>query len=208
MLRRFIPRQESFFNYFQQSADVLHRAAEEFCVAMRDGARLQQAVDNIAEYEIKGDEITHKTFTVLHKTFITPFDRHDIHRLTSRLDDVLDLINRCAQRLPHYDLKILPDHLLRLADISLKSTALLREAIPRLKSLNCSDEIFEICQAVDSMEDEAHQCVITGERDLFLYEDDFKQFYKLKDLYARTKLIVDRCRDVAHIIKDITLEYS
>jgi predicted phosphate transport protein (TIGR00153 family) len=168
----------------------------------------QEHVDAIAKNEEEADKLAHNAFMLLHKTFITPFDRNDIHNLTSQLDDVLDLINRCAQRFPYYELKKVPEEMIELAEISMQSSILLKQAIYRLHSLKKSDEIFSFCEQIDVMESKAHQVVLAGERVLFKEEKDFKHFFKLKEIYAQTKLVINRCQDVGNIIKGIILEYS
>jgi uncharacterized protein Yka (UPF0111/DUF47 family) len=168
----------------------------------------QKAVDAIAHYEEQADQIAHQTFAMLHKTFITPFDRHDIHQLTSQLDDILDLINRCAQRFPFYHLQTLPKEITDLGALSIECAELLKNALYRLNSLNKSDEIIQFCEAIDAKESKAHALVLAGEKNLYLDENDFKQFFKLKEIYSRTKSVINSCQDVANIIKGIVLEYS
>jgi uncharacterized protein Yka (UPF0111/DUF47 family) len=208
MLKRFLPRQEGFFGLFQQSADLLVLTATQFHILLMDVDNQQRAVDAIAAYEEQADQIAHTTFGLLHKTFITPFDRHDIHNLTSRLDDILDLINRCAQRFPFYHLKKLPRELIELADLAMQCTKLLQKAIYHLDHLSQSDDILLFCENIDKLESHAHVLVLAGEKDLYLDENDFKQFFKLKEIYSRTKSVINRCQDVANIIKGIVLEYS
>ncbi|MHB1948242.1 MAG: DUF47 domain-containing protein [Gammaproteobacteria bacterium] len=208
MLRRFLPQQEGFFELFQKSVDILATAAIEFHAMLNDLSNHQQYVYTIAAYEEDGDKVTHDTFKLLHKTFITPFDRHDIHRLTSRLDDTLDSINRCAQRFSFYQLKTVPNELIQLAKNSMQASLLLKEAIYRLNSLKKSAEILHFCEGIDGIESEAHTAVIAGEKDLFDHEDDFKRFFKLKETYSRTKEVINGYQDVANIIKGIVLEYS
>lgn len=208
MLKRFLPRQEGFFELFQKSADLLVLTATQFHVLLMDVDNQQRAVDAIADYEEQADQIAHTTFELLHKTFITPFDRNDIHNLTSKLDDILDLINRCAQRFPFYHLKNLPKELIELADLAMQCTKLLKKAIYYLHSLNKSDEILEFCESLDKLESQAHKLVLAGEKNLFMDETDFKQFFKLKEVYAGTKSVINSCQDVANIIKGIVLEYS
>ena len=208
MLKRFLPRQESFFKLFQNTADTLVTATTQFYTLLHNLQNLQQFVDDIRDYEKQADQLTHLTFKMLHKTFITPFDRYDIHKLTGGLDDILDLINRCAQRFPFYDLKEVPDEIKKLAELSMQASVLLNQAIYCLHSLEKSDEILKCCDDIDEIESKAHQVVLAGEKDLFLKENDFKHFFKLKEIYSQTKLVINRCQDVANLIKGIVLEYS
>jgi len=208
MLKRLLPKQETFFDYFRRTADILATASLRFHDMMLDLNNQQTYVNAIEAYEEDADKIAHATFEMLHKTFITPFDRHDIHQLTSKLDDILDQINRCAQRFPFYQLKTVPEEIIRLSQLSSQASLLLKDALYRLNSLKKSEEIFKLCESIDQVESEAHQVVLAGEKDLFLHEKDFKHFFKLKDVYARTKLVIDGCQDVGNIIKGIVLEYS
>lgn len=208
MLKRLLPKQETFFEYFRKTADILATTALRFHDMMLDLENQQSYVDAIEAYEDDADKIAHATFEMLHKTFITPFDRHDIHQLTSKLDDILDQINRCAQRFPFYQLKEVPEEMIRLAYLSAQASLFLKEALYRLNSLNKSTEIFKLCESIDQIESQAHQVVLTAEKDLFQHEKDFKQFFKLKDIYSRTKLVIDGCQDVGNIVKGIVLEYS
>lgn len=208
MLKRFLPQQGDFFRLFQKTADILVDSTTQFHSMLHNLKNQQEYVDVISKNEDEADKLAHTSFMLLHKTFITPFDRHDIHHLTSHLDDILDLVNRCAQRFPYYELKKVPDEMIELAEISMQASLLLKQAIYRLHSLKKSQEIFSFCEQIDALESKAHQMVLAGERVLFKEEKDFKQFFKLKEIYSQTKLVINRCQDVGNIIKGIILEYS
>ncbi|MCC2666383.1 MAG: hypothetical protein K0R24_1072 [Gammaproteobacteria bacterium] len=208
MLKRFLPIRTGFFRLFQNMADIIVDSTTQFHTMLHNLEQQQQYVDAIAANEEKADQIAHTAFQLLHKTFITPFDRQDIQKLTSGLDDILDLLNRCAQRFPFYGLQSAPDEMVNLAELSMQSSLLLKQAVYRLHSLKKSDEIFKLCEEIGENEGKAHQFVLAGEKKLFAHEKDFKQFYKLKEIYEKTKLVINSCQDVANTIKGIILEYS
>lgn len=208
MLKRLLPRQENFFDLFQRAADKLLLASTEFSNMLQHLDNQQHYVDLIAKHEVEADQIAHTNFELLHKTFITPFDRHDIHQLTSTLDDIIDLINRIAQRFPFYNLKIVPEETIQLSKLSAEATGYLKNAIYCLHSLKNSEDILKYCHEIDTVESKAHKVVLAGEQKLFLDENDFKQFFKLKEIYGHTKLVINRCQDVANIVKGIVLEYT
>lgn len=208
MLKRLLPRQDSFFDLFQRAADKLVLASTEFSNMLQNLNNQQHYVDAIAQHEEEADQVAHTNFELLHKTFITPFDRHDIHQLTSTLDDIIDLINRIAQRFPFYQLTAVPEEMIKLSQLSAEATTQLKAAIYHLHSLKNSEEIFKHCNEIDKVESKAHQVVLAGEKKLFLDEQDFKQFFKLKEIYSHTKSVINRCQDVANILKGIVLEYS
>ncbi len=208
MLKRFLPQQEGFFKLFQKNADLLVDSTTQFHTMLHNLNDTQPYVDRIATNEEEGDKIANQTFALLHKTFITPFDRHDIHQLTSGIDDILDLVNRSAQRFPFYELTIVPSELIKLAEISMQCSLHLNKAIYHLHTLKKADEILQFCQNIDDSESNAHQIVLIGEKKLFLEETDFKHFIKLKEIYTQTKSVINRCQDVGNMIKGIILEYT
>lgn len=208
MLKRLLPRQDRFFQLFQQAADKLVLASTEFSNMLEHLDNQQHYVNEIAKHEEEADQIAYTNFELLHKTFITPFDRHDIHQLTSTLDDIIDLINRIAQRFPFYNLQSVPNEMIKLSQLSAEATIHLKKSIYCLPSLKNSADIFKHCHEIDHVESKAHQVVLAGEKQLFMHEQDFKQFFKLKEIYGHTKLVINRCQDVANILKGIVLEYS
>jgi uncharacterized protein Yka (UPF0111/DUF47 family) len=149
MLKRLLPKQDSFFDLFQQAADKLLLAATEFSNMLQHLDNQQHYVDEIARHEEEADQIAHTNFELLHKTFITPFDRNDIHNLTSTLDDIIDLINRIAQRFPFYQLKALPEEAIKLSQLSAEATGLLKASIYCLHSLKNAPEIFKHCRDIE-----------------------------------------------------------
>ncbi len=208
MLKSLLPRQNSFFQLFQQAADKLLLASTEFSNMLQHLDNQQHYVDLIARHEEEADEIAYTNFELLHKTFITPFDRHDIHQLTSTLDDIIDLINRIAQRFPFYNLKAVPQEAIQLSQLSAEATGYLKQSVYLLHSMSNAPEIFKLCNEIDKVESKAHKVVLAGEKKLFMDEDDFKTFFKLKEIYSHCKLVINRCQDVANILKGIILEYS
>lgn len=208
MLKRLLPKQDSFFQSFQQAANKLQLAALEFSNMLRNLDNQQYYVDTIAKIEEEADQIALANFELLHKSFITPFDRNDIHELTSTMDDIIDLINRITQRFPFYHLQTLPEEVKKLSQLSAEATNHLREAIYCLHSLKNAQEIFKHCTEIDNVESKAHKVVLAGEKRLFIEENDFKQFFKLKEIYGHTKLVINRCQDVGNILRGIVLEYS
>lgn len=208
MLRRLLPKQETFFDLFEKAAEKLQLASLEFSNMLQHLDNQQYYVDLIAKHEEEADQIAYTNFELLHKTFITPFDRYDIHALTSTLDDIIDLINRIAQRFPYYQLTDVPEEMIKLSQLSTAATTQLQQSIACLRSLKNSERIFEHCKEIDRIETRAHKTVLAGEEKLFMNENDFKQFFKLKEIYAHTKLVINRCQDVGNLIKGIVLEYS
>lgn len=208
MLKRFLPKQDSFFQFFQRAADKLTITASEFSNMLKNLHNQQYYVDMIAHHEEEADKIAHANYELLHKTFITPFDRYDINKLTASLDDIIDLINRIAQRFPFYNLKEVPEEMQHLSQLSVEATHHLKNAVYALHSLKNATAIFHECAEIDRIESLGHQVVLAGEKKLFQEEEDFKQFFKMKEIYAHTKLVINRCQDTGNVLRGIVLEYS
>lgn len=208
MLKKLMPREKGFFTFFQEVAEKVLHAAELFKTMLSDLNAPAKTAQLIAEAEIEGDNLTRGTFDLLHRTFITPFDRYDIHKLTSNLDDVLDLLNSTSQKIMLYHIKSLPKEIHHLADLVLKVAHMLISSISELDSLKNSEQILEHCREIIKSENEAERLVMTGVAKLYEEEDDLKNLLKTKEIYDSVKKIVDKCQNIANIIKGIVLEYA
>src|SRR4051812_25705863 len=117
-----IPREGKFFEFFHQSADLLVEGAKEFREMLNDMGHLETHARNIKSIEHQADEVTHRTMEMLHKTFITPLDREDIHQLIARMDDILDYIEAASERIFLYQVTEATQELHDLADVCYRST--------------------------------------------------------------------------------------
>ncbi|MFU8797725.1 MAG: DUF47 domain-containing protein [Gammaproteobacteria bacterium] len=208
MLKKLLPYEHTFFKLFNESAELLEEAAKQFHLMMTDLSRAQDHAHSIKELEKRGDKIARSTFELLHKTFITPFDRDHIHILASKLDDILDSTNRAAQRISLYKLTVLPKEIHQMAKITEQSAQELRAAIHHLNKMKNTDAILKHCDTVNKAESQAHEIALSGIARLFEEESDFKQLLKIKDIYNYSKSIIDECEDLANIVKGIVLEYA
>lgn len=208
MLRKIIPRQENFFGLFQQAADELVGAAKEFNRMLKDLPHASQYAKIISDHEETGDSVARSTFDLLHKTFITPFDRNDIHQLTGKLDDILDVFNRTAQRICLYQLEKLPEGIQKIACLSLDAAQLIKDAFKQLDNLKHAASIIQYCRQINEMDSRAETIMLEGVGNLFANENDFKYLLKVKEVFEYSKLIISECHGLADIIKGIVLEYS
>lgn len=208
MLKRLLPQERGFFTLFQEVAEKAQHAAEQFQLLVN---HLDQAGDyaRLMEQDAKeGDELTRQTFDLLHKTFITPFDRYDIHKLASNLDDVLDLLNTTAQKITLYQISVIPNEMKSLADLTLRLANLVKSAISQLDSLRKADNIMNDCREIIKLRNEAEQLALMGVAKLFEEETDFKNVLKVKEVYESIKRLTDKCQNLANIMKGIMLEYA
>lgn len=208
MLTKLFPKQDNFFNLFQESAYYLVNAAQEFYKMQSDLAHAETYAKTIAEYENQGDNIARATYDLLHKTFLTPFDRHDLLELVRKLDDILDLINRTAKRIAIYKMYSLPNGIEEIAALGIKTTNNLQNALKLLHNLKNGDQIIDNCLQVSAAESLADHIKMTVVAKLFATENDFKVLLKTKEVVDYSKMIISECHHLANIIKGIVLEYS
>lgn len=208
MLKRLLPKQNNFFELFQKAAHLLVCAAEQFVELTKNLQQADTYAKKINEFETVADDCTLATFDLLHKTFITPFDRYDLHQLTLRLDDILDMINRNAQRIVLYQLKSLPGEIQQIAELTLNAANAINGAILHLDNLKNASAIVQRCHAISEIDRQAEQTMLKGIGKLFMEENDFKHLLKIKEVYEYSTEVVQKCHDLADVIKDIVLEYS
>ena len=205
---RLIPRQDKFFDLFRQSAEQIVKGANEYRAMLADLEHAESHARTIKDTEHRCDAITHQTIELLHKTFITPMDRDDIHQLISKMDDILDFIDAASQRTFLYDVRVCPPEAKRLADICVQSAEHVRAAVERLDNLKNPDEIIRHCVEVNRLENEADHVLRASIAKLFRDEPDTRQLIKLKEIFEFLETVTDRCEDVANVIEGMVLEYA
>ena len=208
MLGSIIPREGKFFVLFNRLSDLLVQGALEFRELLNDLEHSAVRSKNIKDIEHLADDVTHETVDLLHKTFITPLDRADIHLLITRMDDIIDFIDGASQRVALYDIKKVPPHSVELADICVKSAQHIKSAVTGLEKIKNPAEIVKHCVEVNRLENEADYTLRLAMVQLFKEEKDAIQVIKIKEIYELLDTVTDRCEDVANIVEGIVVEYS
>lgn len=206
MFGRFMPTEGKFFELFSQHADLCVKGGEEIVALMSDFDNLDMRVHSIETIEKQADKVTYNTIDLLHKTFITPIDRDDIHHLITRMDDILDLIEDAAQTVSLYDLKVITPECQRLAELCLHSIQKVQAAVALLSNMDNSPEILAICEEIDRLESDADHVMRAAMSKLFRDEPDVRNLIKLKAIYEILETVTDRCEDVANLIEGIVVE--
>jgi predicted phosphate transport protein (TIGR00153 family) len=201
-----MPREGKFFEFFNQHAQLASAAAIELQALLSDLSQMELRTRAIERNEKQADRITHETVQLLHKTFITPLDRDEIHQLITGMDDILDLMEDVATCLFLYDVKAVTADAQKLAQICVTCTDKVREAVRMLESMKNADRIMLLCGEIDRLESEADFVFRSALAKLFREESDVKQIIKLKEVYQLLESITDKCEDVANVIEGIVLE--
>jgi len=208
MFGRLMPREGRFFELFNAHAEHIVEGARELSAMMATFSDLETRAPRIDGAERAADKITHEAITLLHKTFITPFDRDQIHRLISTMDDILDLMKAVAECVVLYDIRKVTPEAKQLAEICLMSCERVKAAVQLLTNLKQTEAILKTCQEIDRLESDADRVTRSAMSKLFRDEPDLKQLIKLRSIYELLESITDRCEDVANVIEGIVLENS
>ncbi|HWU97206.1 MAG TPA: DUF47 domain-containing protein [Oxalicibacterium sp.] len=206
MFGRLLPKEGKFFDLFNEHAELCVKGAKEMVALMTNFDDLEIRVHAIEGIEKQADKVTHATLDALHKTFITPLDRDDIHQLITRMDDILDLLEDAAQTISLYDIKAITPEAKRLAELCLACTEKVKSAVALLHNMDNSREILAICQEIDRLESDADHVMRAAMSKLFREEPDVRNLIKLKAIYELLETVTDRCEDVSNIIEGIIVE--
>ena len=208
MFAKLMPHEGRFFEFFSQHAALILEGAIELQAMMRDLQELEVRAHNIKTIETRADTVTHQTIQLLHKTFITPLDRDDIHRLITSMDDILDLMEDVSHCVFLYDIKAVTDEARRLADVCVACAEKVKAAVGLLGNMAHAEAIMKLCGEIDRLETDADQVLRAGLAKLFRSEPDTRELIKMKEIYELLETVTDRCEDVANIIEGIVLQNS
>ena len=203
LLQRLLPREERFFDLFVKQAQNIQAGAEALVKMLSRYTGVPEQVQSIKAIEHEGDEITHNLLTMLNQTFVTPLDREDIHELSSRLDDVIDLIDAAASRFVLYRVDKVRDGTLELVKVLLAATEELTAAV---RALSTPEKAMKHCIEINRYENESDRICRTLIAKLFDEETNPVQIIKWKEIYEVIETAVDMCEDVANVIEGIVIK--
>jgi uncharacterized protein len=209
MFGRLLPKEGRFFDLFNAHAAQIVRAARELKALMEHYEAREQHARIIDEAEHAADRITAEAIRLLHKTFITPIDRDQIHQLVNAMDDICDLIQDTTETLSLYDVRSITPETATLADIALKCCERVKDVVELLGSRKHSFEgIMKTCEEIDRLESDADRVMRAAVSRLFRDEQDVREIIKMKAIYELLEAITDRCLDVANLAEGVSLEHS
>jgi predicted phosphate transport protein (TIGR00153 family) len=200
---RIIPRETKFFDLFSDVANNVTDGARLLAEILEDPGNLEVRIDKLKDIEHKGDDLTHSIMTKLNQTFITPFDREDIHRLASAMDDVLDYVNAAGQRLVLYKIRNVPAAAAELARLVVRQSEELSKSVMLLEK---TQGVLEHCVEINRLEDKADEVCREAIGKLFEYEKDAIQLIKFKELYEVLELATDKAEDAANVLEAVVLK--
>ncbi|MCO5120930.1 MAG: DUF47 family protein [Burkholderiaceae bacterium] len=209
MLGRFMPREGQFFELFNRHCGYVVEGSVSLQRLMSEYDDLdtrKHLLLEIDRVEKSADRVTDETISLLHRTFITPFDREVIHALISRLDDILDMIQDVAESATLYDLQRTTAETRQLAELTQMGCERVASAVGMLDNMDNASAILRLCQEIDQIESDADRVMRSAMSRLFREESDVRQLIKLKAVYELLESVTDRCEDVAKLIEGVVLE--
>lgn len=203
MRLRLIPREESFFDLFDEMAEKVQQGAEELLLLFKEYTDHDRRAGRVVDIEHEGDEITHEVMRRLNTTFVTPFDREDIYNLASSLDDVLDHIEAAAEYVQLHDMSQPLPQMVALATTLSDAATLTAQAMPGLRQMKDLDSYWVEINRLENEGDRAYRRTIAE-----LYSGDFKAMDVLKyeKIIEEIESAVDRLEDVANAVESIVLK--
>jgi predicted phosphate transport protein (TIGR00153 family) len=200
---KLIPKEEKFFDMFISMAQNAYESSKLLTLMMEQPDKIRDTAESIKALEHKGDRMTHDLIVKLNKTFIVPIDREDIYGLSSKLDDVTDLIESIARRLVLFKVTEVSEPALELARVLQRSTAAIVVAVSELQN---GMKVMDPCIEINRLEDEADHIYHLALATLFESEKDPIALIKWKELYEKLEASLDRCEDVANVIEGIIVK--
>jgi len=209
-LKYLVPNDRKFFPLFEKAvANMEHGGKLIYQLMCTNGEEAREMlIREIERVEHQGDDITHEIFQELGKNFITPFDREDIHRLISAVDDVLDYIHGSAKRIELYKVEEFPNDMVKLAELIQQSTEELRRAVFELRNMRNMRDITDSLVRVNSIENHADDIFDHAVANLFEKETNAVVIIKLKEILSALETATDKCEDAANVIESIVVKMA
>ncbi len=209
MLQRLLPKSDDFFSDFEAQAAAVVEGAVLLKDLLDDFTNVAAKCQAIKDVEHRADDITHHAFERLHTQFITPFDRSEIHRLLSRIDDVLDLTDAASERLGLYDVDSVLPEARELCTVLVEQSRKMEEAVKGLRNMKKDPQtVLAACQEMNKLENQADTLTRKTMAKLFKRGNDPLTVMKWKEIIDLIEDATDRAEDVANVIEGVVLEHA
>lgn len=210
LLKYFVPKEKKFYGMFNQAAENSVEAASELVALFNTSSTEETSAARvrIKQLEKKGDEITNTLFDELNRTFITPFDREDIHELTSKIDDVVDLIYSLSGKVEFYKFHTFSNNMVEMAHLIHRGSVHMQNAINGLENSKLASKSLKACKELRKMESQVDEYYQKAISELFDNEKDAIELIKQKEILLNIEKISNRMEDVSDVVKTIIVKYA
>jgi len=203
---RFIPKEEKFFDLFEELAAKIETGGKLFLELAQSGAYSEQKVARIKEIEHEADIITHRTYEKMHTTFLTPLDREDIYCLVNKMDSIIDMTEAAAARLFLYRVRVPSEALIEQAKILNESIGKVKTIVHALRDMKNASLILQTSVEINTLENAGDVVLRSAMANLFENEKDVRELIKWKEIHERIEEALDVCEDVSNIVEGIVLK--
>ena len=204
----FVPKEMKFFDLFEESAKNTVKAAQALQEMIGSWQFIDSRAAEITELEHSGDTITHQIISLLHRTFVTPFDREDIALLAHTMDDVIDFIHAAADAMFIYKIEEPTQRAKELADIILQGANEMEKAVSGLRRRSQLKMVQERCVEINRLENMADRVYRAGMAELFDNTDNIAEIIKWREIYSHMESATDRAEDVANVLEGVALKHA
>jgi len=208
MIFGFFIKQYNFFDLFEEQVSHAVEAARFFKEVVAQDHVSEEMLSQMARIEHQGDNVAHTIIERLNKTFITPFDREDIHALVMELDDVTDMIHNIVSRLRVYDITGVDSNLVEFAAVIEQSVQAVARAVGGLRHIKNVRLVFDACVEVNRLENVGDMMRDRVLAELFATAKDPIVVLKWKDIYQDAETVLDVCEDVVHVVDSIMVKQA
>lgn len=206
-IRWLLPKEDHFFGYLENQGALCHEAALAFA-QFKYGQTAEQVRDSVQSVEHRADNFVRQMEDALARTFVTPLDREDLHKLASELDDVVDITNLAARACAVYGVERPTEAMMKLMDVLVAATELLKEAVPKLRG-HAYAEIIEIARKIRGLEKEADTIFRAAISGLFKAPNmEAREFLKQKEVLEDIERAVDHCDNVADLLSNLSVKHG
>lgn len=205
-----MPKNKVFYELFEEVAITVAQMGHMMkqVVNEPDKSIRSSYISQIEDLEHKNDDHTHRIFTELGRNFITPFDREDIHALTTALDDICDYIFGSAKKINFYNVNPDDSGIKKMAELIEQGTIEIKKAVYGLRDMKNLRLMTEAMVRVNSIENQADDIYDLSIEKLFQAESDVKELIKKREIYQIMETVTDKCEDAANVIESIIIKYA
>ena len=208
MMFRCLPKEFNFFDLFEKQADYAVKAADCFKELVSKNILDDASLLKMHDIEHQGDDVAHTILDRLNKTFITPFDREDIHALAKELDDIIDMLYTIVNRMKVYKVEGANKNLIGFSGLIGESARAVSRAVRGLKDAKRSKDVSDSCVEINRLENMGDTMRDNVLAELFETEKDPVTIIKMKEIYQDSETVLDICEDVAHVVQSILVKQA
>ena len=207
-----LPKEQMFFDLFEQHAQIVVSGAEALRDLLKGGDQVEHCRERILVLENEADEIARQVLTAVRRTFITPFDRTDIQDLIGSLDDAIDQMNKTAKTITLFEVRKFEPQMQQMGELGLEASALVLEAMPLLRAIGknagrlntLTEQIVRIEERSDQLHDDGRKALFLASRDA---AEGNMNFMVGTEVYDHLEKVVDRLEDVANEVNALVIDH-